>query len=405
MIARTERPNYPWTCWFVVVLAYLIQYGLLVFPASITSQIQSSLNISSGQLGIFSSAFLYSFVLFQIPAGLMLDHFGSRTILFCATVVMALGCVLLGLSSSYFWGVVARLLMGLGGSFTFVGAIYVGRTWFPVMMFPIIVGLTESISGLGEVALPALFTVSSNYWNWRVIILVVGIVTLAIAFLIYVHVRDKKRLSVKHHVDILRDLTHTLKNKNLWLIAFFTGFAYAHFMVMADMWGIMFLKHRYNITDLGALFENSLVILGFTIGCVVIGYVARSFSTRRIMLVCIIGEMVCHVILTFYLVDIYVESVLLFVVGLLTSVIVLSFDLAEKMVPSTSYGMAAGFINMFANGIGMLIVPFVGYLANYLQLQIYLASAPVVFCGAIGIIIAIRINLSEDFAFCDRKGV
>ncbi len=403
MIARTENPNYPWTCWFLAAMVYFIQYGLLVFPSAITTEIQHSLGIGPIELGIFSSAFLLTFVCFQVPVGLMFDHFGSRNLLFYSTLIMALGCVMLGLSQTFFWGIVSRLLMGLGGSFSFVGAIYLGRTWFPIAVFPIIVGLTEAISGLGEVGFPALFAALIHIQDWRIIILEVGIITLIIAFLIYIHVRDKKSIAKKHDVNVWRDLIRTLKNKNLWLLGLFTGFAYAHFMVMTDMWGVAFLKHRYNITNLGAIFENSLAILGFTVGCALIAYAIRFISSRRLMLICIVGEMTCHVILTFYLVNIYVESILLFTVGLLTSVVVLSYDLAEKIVPSTSYGVAAGFVTMFLAGVGMLIVPLVGYLANHLQLQIYLASSPVVFFGAIGIIIAVRINLSDDFAFCEER--
>jgi len=403
MIARTKKPYYPWTCWLLVAIVYLIQYGLLVFPSTITEQLQDSFKINTAALGVFSSSFLFTFVFFQIPAGLMFDHFGSRNLLFYSTLIIALGCVMLGVTQSYPWAVAARMLMGLGASFSFIGAVYIGRTWFPIAMFPVVVGLTEAMSGVGEVGLPSLFAALKNVQNWRFTILEIGIVTVVVAFLIYMHVRDKKSVTKKHTVKIWRDLLRCLSNKNLWLIGLFSGFAYTHFLVITDMWGIEFLKHRYHVTSLDAIVENSLVILGFTLGCAFIGYVLRFISSRRLMLICISAEMVCHVILTFYLVNIYIESVLLFTVGLLTSVVVLSYELAEKMVPSTSYGAAAGFVTMFMAGIGMFIVPIVGYLVNYVQLQVFLASAPVVVCAFIGILIAIRINLSSDFAFCDRE--
>lgn len=403
MTAMTERPYYPWTCWLLAAFAYFLMYGLMVFPSTIPFDIQSVFGISSTQLGVFSAAFLYTFVIMQIPAGLLFDHFSSQNLLFYATLLMALGCFVLGVSQHYGVALVGRLLMGVGGSFSFVGAVYLARSWFPVVIFPIVVGLTEAISGLGEIGLPSLFVALKNFQGWRFVALEIGIVTLVLAFLIKLHVRDKKRLSVKLHVDIRKDLFRTIKNKNLWLLGLFTGFANVYFMVMTNMWNVLFLEQRYSISVVAAIFENSLVILGYTIGCACIGYALKYISSRRLMLLCVIVALISHIILTFYFLNIYLESVFLFVIGAVTSVVVLSYEIAERIVPSTAYGMAAGFITMFLGAVGMFFVPIVGYLSNYLQLQIYLASFPVVVCLAVAIMLALRINLSADFAFCEQE--
>lgn len=163
------------------------------------------------------------------------------------------------------------------------------------------------------------------------------------------------------------------------------------------------MRHRYDLSVADAIFENSLVILGYTIGCVSIGYALEFISSRRLMLICVIVILICHIFLTFYVVNLYFESALLFIVGFATSVVVLSYDLAERIVPSSAYGVAAGFITMFFGVVGMIVVPVVGYFSKYLQLQIYLASFPVVICLAIAIMIALRINLSPDFAFCEQE--
>ncbi|MCB1827163.1 MAG: MFS transporter, partial [Coxiellaceae bacterium] len=337
MISVTKRRYYPWVCWSLAAMAYFLQYGLMVFPSTIPLEIQGSLNITPAELGVFSAAFLYAFVAMQIPAGLMFDRFGARNLLFYSTLLMAIGCVVLGLSHNYWMALLGRLLMGVGGSFSFVGAVYLARTWFPIFLFPIVVGATESISGLGEIGLPALFAGLKNIQSWRVISLEISLVVLVLAFLIRMNVRDKKRLSVKHHVNLKADLLRTLKNKNLWLLGLFTGFAYAHFMVMTDMWGVLFLRHRYDLSVGDAIFENSLVILGYTIGCASIAYALEFISSRRLMLLCVIGILICHVFLTFYMVNLYIESALLFIVGFATSVVVLAYDVAERIVPSTSY--------------------------------------------------------------------
>ena len=258
------------------------------------------------------------------------------------------------------------------------------------------------MSGLGEIVLPSGFAMLRQTEGWRVVGMGIGIIILVLAFLMQMYVRDKKPVSVKHRTDVYQDLRWALKNKNLWLLGLFTGFVFAHFAVMANMWNVVFLQIHFGLSLGQAIFENSLVVLGYTIGCCCIGYGLKVFSSRRLMLLCSIVVFVCQVTLTFYHIDVYLEGFVLFILGLATGVVVLSYDLAEKIAPSSSYGVAAGFITMFFGAVGMLLVPLVGYLTNFLLLDIYLASAPVVLASAIGLMIAIRINLSPDFAFCEE---
>lgn len=396
MISIVKRHSYPWICWSLAAIVYFIQYGLMVFPSAVPLEIKSTLGISSTQLGVFSSAFLYTFVLMQIPAGLMFDHFGSKNLLFYSTLLLALGCVVTGATSSYPVALVGRLLMGVGGSFSFIGAVYLARTWFPILLFPIIVGTTEALSGFGEIGVPSIFAVIRDFQSWRIVLLEAAVVIVVLAFLIKMYVRDRKRVSDKHKVNLKKDLIRTLKNKNLWLIGLFTGFIYTHFMVMTDMWGILFLRLRYNIGVGEALFENSLVIAGYTVGCCLVGYFVKYISSQRLLLIYSVVVFCVHLVLTFYYVNLFLESILLFTLGFATSAVVLSYDLAEKIVPSTSYGVAAGFITMFFGLIGMLIVPVVGLLSHYLVLDVYLASFPVVICSAIAVMIALRINIRAN---------
>lgn len=390
---NTNHPAYPWICWLLAALLYLIQYGLFVFPSAISTDIQQALHIDKTDLGLFASAFLYTFVLLQIPAGLLFDHFSSRAMLTLSAFLLTLGCVVVGFSSDLTFGVIGRLIMGVGGSLTFVGAIYLGKNWFLAGMFPVIVGLTEALSGFGEVGLPTLIAHFKQYQDWRVIILEIGVVIFVLMIMIAIFVRDKESLRVKHHVNPWKDFKSVLRNKLVWILALYAGMAYAHMVVMADMWGIPFLEVRYRLSEIQAILENSLAILGFTIGCVTVGWLTHYMSERRLMLICIIVEVIVQYVACFVRTDVYVTALGIFLLGLTSSPVVLTFDIVKRVVPETSYGMAVGFINMFLNGLGVLLMPLVGYLMPRLMFNVYFATAPLMLSVLIAFAIVIWFNL------------
>ncbi len=396
MTRLVERRNYPWLCWGLVAFLYFLQNGLLIFPEAIYAELQRDLNVDSTQIGFISASFLYSWALMQIPAGLMLDRFNTRYLLFFATIIMAMGCLMMSLADSYWMSLLARLMMGAGGGFAFIAALYMGQAWFLVVMFPLIVGLTEMQSGLGAIAFQALFGALKAQYDWRLLVAVVGFFVLITAFFIFTYVRDKAPESRKEKVNVWEDFRSSLSNKRLWLLALFAGFAYAHFEAMTDMWGVHFLQVHYHLTEFYAILLNSVVIVGYTMGCPLFGFLTRHFHPRRLMLTAAIIEVICLYLITYVWMNLWVGAVVLFILGFVTAASLLSFDLAKLVVPKRSYGMAAGFINTWFGIIGMLLIPVVGYTLNS---SASIINGPVVifFSGAAMLVFAIVINIRHDF--------
>lgn len=393
-----ERPYYPWLCWGIVAFIYLIQYGLLVLPSALTQQLQTAYAVSSTEIGVFSAAFLYTWVVMQIPCGMMFDKLNSRKLLFYSTLLLTLSCVLLAVSHHYWVGVFSRLLMGAAGAFSFVGALYLARNWFVVAIFPLIVGLTEAVSGIGEIGFPAIVTVLERTFSWRFVVLIIALLSLILALLVWMYVRDKQYESVKERVAEWHDFKKTLKDPRIWILGLYTGFGFAHYMVMADMWGIEFLQYKFHLSPIDAVLMNSIVIVGFTLGCPLVGWMARYFSEIRVILVCALFELAFLVTFAYSSVSIAGNIIFLFILGLMTAAIVLSFDVAERIVPRSHYGLTVGFINMFFGGVGILLMPVVGYVLHSARYT-HEVSEPVsiIATGVLTVVCAVLINLRRDF--------
>lgn len=385
---RRKRLLYPWICWLIVAVIYLFAYGLLAMPSVISDELKSVLNVDQTGIGILYSAFLYTYVLMQIPVGYLYDRYRCRNLLFLASMFMVLGCLIFVMAHSLWVGLLGRMVMGFGGSFAFIGALYLGRSWFPVALFPLIVGLTEAMSGLSEITLLPLMAFLKKFQHWEVITLEYACVLLGLAVLVFFFVRERHPQRKIQGKMLGSDLGLVFKNKTMWLLSLYVGFSFAFNMVIANMWGVPLLMAAYDIPSWIAAIESGLIMMGFTVGCFVIGWLGRLLSDRLLMLVLALVQFVAQIILWYFTLDLVEVGVVLFIIGFASSSIVLAFDFAKKVIPESSYGLAAGFINMFFGASGILISPLVGYIFQVTE-SVSSALVPVMVCSGVAMVVAI----------------
>src|SRR4051812_25184369 len=58
-----------WPIWLIAATFYLAAFYLRSAPAVMTTELMRDFNIHAGQLGNFSAAYFYAYVLMQIPTG------------------------------------------------------------------------------------------------------------------------------------------------------------------------------------------------------------------------------------------------------------------------------------------------------------------------------------------------
>lgn len=389
MPLKNKTTFYPWICWFLAAVFYFFQYGLLAIPSVLSADFQTSLLINTTELSILYSAFLYTYVFMQVPVGLMFDRYRSRNILFIATLLLALGCLLLAVSHTLWVGILARMVMGVGGSFAFVGALYLGRTWFSVLIFPLIVGMTESMSGLSEVGLLPFIAYLNKLQHWRIIHVEFGMVVILLATLIFFTVSDKRKERVKVRTfSVKGELKLILRSPVVWLLSIFSGCTFVFVMSIANMWGAPLLAAYYHIPIWKAAIESGMVMLGYTVGCFGIGWIARYVSDRLLILIFATIQFVTMMVFWYFEFDLTAAGVLLFIIGLSSASIPIVFDYLKKIVPISSYGVSCGFLNMFFGGFGILLSPVVGYIFETTK-NVYLSFVPALVCSFFALVVAV----------------
>jgi MFS family permease len=371
------------------VLVYVLTYGILVVPVAIIPQIRETFHIGMTELGVFSSAFLYSWIIMQIPAGILLDHYDSRKLLCLSTVLIGAGCLLQAFTTNYGLGILSRLIIGAASSFSLIGAIYLSRQWFSILLLPIMIGIAEGSSGLAEIGFPVLFAHITKSVSWLHVMFYLGIVAFVLAILVWLFVRDKPLdLAIKHRLNFQEKVRLVVTNKYLWGLGLYVGFAIAYYVIIVNMWGVVILRKVYGLPLLEATYVNSSPVLGFMIGGPIIGWISRSMPRRILIFICMLLEFILLSVLINWHPEIILNSVLLFILGFVTGAIILAFDMSKEIIEEKHYALAVGFINIFFAGIGVVIIPLMGFLLMLHTDSVFYRRLVLEVIGAIGLILS-----------------
>src|SRR3954452_24630025 len=107
-------PRRPMVIWGIGVFAYIVAvfHRSSLGVAGVTAG--HRFGVSASVLALFSVAQLAVYALMQIPAGVLLDRFGSRALLAVGGTVMAIGQLGFALVSDVRWAIGVRMLIGIG---------------------------------------------------------------------------------------------------------------------------------------------------------------------------------------------------------------------------------------------------------------------------------------------------
>ncbi|MDA7742561.1 MFS transporter, partial [Francisellaceae bacterium] len=179
--------------WFVVAIAslfFFFEFGLTSVFNTLGHSIGAEYHISMVHLGFINSLYFYTNILFLIPAGLMLDRFSTKTAIVCALFFCCVGITAISLSTSIYVLMVARLMMGLAGSFSLISGIRVATNYFRAEKLGFAIGVVIAIGMLGGYAVQEPLALVMGAYGWRHALLLVGTLGFVIMFLVAIFVRS-----------------------------------------------------------------------------------------------------------------------------------------------------------------------------------------------------------------------
>ncbi len=110
---------------------YYLSYVLRAVNAVLGPGLAAEFGISAAGLGLLTGMYFFSFGLFQIPLGVLLDRYGPRRVNAALLVLATAGALLFARAASFEGLVLARALIGLGVSACLMACMQAFILWFP----------------------------------------------------------------------------------------------------------------------------------------------------------------------------------------------------------------------------------------------------------------------------------
>lgn len=170
----------------MIIINYLDRTNFSVATPSLMKQFE----LGTGQMGILMSAFLWSYILLQIPVGIILNKFGPRIVIGLASAAWGLVTIITGAANSFASLFLLRILLGIAESSAYPAATRVVSVWVPAKERTFSTGLFDAGNKVGSAFAPPLVALIIVSWGWRMSFVVTGLIAVLYAIIFFLIYRE-----------------------------------------------------------------------------------------------------------------------------------------------------------------------------------------------------------------------
>jgi MFS family permease len=359
----------PWIVWATGLLAYIIavldRTTLGVSGLDAADRFGASPSVLSTfvvlQVVVYAGA--------QVPAGVLLDRFGSKALIVAGAALMASGQLALAITESLPAAIAARAVLGLGDAVTFISVLRLVPQWFEPRQVPLVTQLTGICGQLGQVlsAVPFIAVLTASGWTAAYAsVAAIGVLSMALT-LALVKNTPNGRVVATESISIRKTLASV---KTVWLrpgtrLGFFTHMGTQFSVtVFALMWGVPYLTVAQGVSMgvAGSLLTIS-VIAAISAGIVIGIFTGRHPHRRSRLVLTIIASNALAWTVVLALpgrAPLWLLVILIVVISVGGPGSMVGFDFARTFNPSATLGTAAGMVNMGGFVASLLVMQAMG---------------------------------------------
>ncbi|HWR29404.1 MAG TPA: MFS transporter, partial [Negativicutes bacterium] len=403
------RKHYKWVTLIICCLVYSVAYLCRRNYTGVASYLMTDWNIGKGEIGLIGSAFYFAYALSQSPWAVLTDKYGARRMIPVSVGLTGISLGLFAVATDYTQGLIFRIIMGLASGATYAPCAGLIAKWFKKKERGLAMLLfTGPGGGLGEaiafllVPVLALFlsegVTIAGYGTWRAATLIMAVLTIAIAFLALIVVRNDptalglESVSEVEDKQVVGDLSYkeaiigALRDPGYWA----ANLAWIGFIVSLRTvpgW-LPIYAAAYYAQNLGygkaeAVVAGGVIgtiyVIGRLIGNPLLGKLSDFLMTRftipRLMVVAVIHTItfIGLVIMTMPIPSVVILSVLAFIFGFSTN----SYALVGTATAEIWSLKASNFTMAFQNTLGQLVGATVLSMSGFMAIKFAVKGAGV----------------------------
>jgi sugar phosphate permease len=245
----------------------------------------------------------------------------------------------------------------------------------------LIVGLTVALGTIGGVSAGYPLAWLVEAYGWRHAMWLVAFVGFALAALGWTIVRDTppeelEKEVLKSHGDtdihlpqsgLLTSIIEVGRKPQSWLIAAYGFLMYVPLSGFTDLWGTPYLMTTYQLDKQSAATINSTVLIGLGLGSPLFSFLCNFLKTyTTTAFISALGALLFFAVIFYFPgMPLWLLGSCLFLAGLFLGGQFLAFSMTCSLNPLSASATAGGFHNMICMLSGVIFMPFIGWLLDY----------------------------------------
>jgi MFS family permease len=343
-----------WSVWALAVAFVIYLFGFQTGYSIVNPSVQKDIGLTVTQVGLIAATYTWSFAVFQLFSGALLDRLGANKVLPPAIAIVTAGVFLFAHAGSVETIIAAQLVLALGACAGFVGAGYVGGQWFGMAKFSLMFGLVQCLASLFSAFGQNLMGVALKSLEWRELFNWIGAAGIVLCILSALFVRNPAPVAGtglgqglgRFAGDVLSDILQVAKVRRVWIAAVYGAFVFGALLANGVVWAPKLMQVRGLPHDTANL-AASVLWLGLAAGCVVIPWWSDAIRRRKLPTVVGIVLQLGALLALLYAPQLGtpVLMALWFVFGFGAAAHMLAFSSAGDIVQPAQIGTAAAIIN------------------------------------------------------------
>ncbi|MEW1656705.1 MFS transporter [Streptomyces sp. NPDC093707] len=362
-----------WSGYAALTACFLSGFFYRFAPATFAQSLSAALGTSAAQLGVLAAWHFWVYTAAQIPAGLVVDRWGTRLSVAAGSLVTAIGAGTQATAHNLVQASLGPLLTGLGLSVVFVGVMKNNAVWFSARHYGAITGLTMLLANIGSVLAGSPSALLLHHMSWRTIFGAAAALSflLAVAVLLFVRNRpDAHAAETPSNRTSTNGAWHSIRQvlgyRELWPVFWCTIGTNGTFYAFSGLWGVPVLTDGFHLSNAHAALYTTLALAAYGIGSFLIGVVSDRLGRRKPLLLASSGAAVAGWLLLGCAPwrPGWSGLALYLLVGLAAAQVTVSFTTLKELVPRATSATALAVANTGVFAASAVIQPLFGWIVD-----------------------------------------
>lgn len=363
-----------WLVWIIAATFYFYEFVLQISAGVLVRPLSTEFHLDATSIGLIGAAYFYSYALMQLPAGILLDRFGTKKVLSIAVLFCVAGSFIMYGAQEFYWILIARFVTAIGSAFAFIGALKTAGNWFPPERFALLSGLTFTMGMLGAVFGEEPLANIMHDFGWRNTMFGAGIIGVILCAAFVFIFKENSRPDQKTLLNLpqdenpvrLKNFLPVFRSADNWKAALYGGLMIAPMLSIASLWGEKYLIDVYSYSSMDAAGRISLFLIGFAVGSPIAGWFSDKIKRRKpSMVISSIGTLISFICF-FYLDSSISQQIFTLLTGFFTAFSTTVFALIREINPPKLSATAMGFTNLMNMIIGAVTQTLIGVILDQL---------------------------------------